>query len=77
MERSMADLMQDAVSAQMAIDAMLSPERQEAERKADGTFRVCCSQCGTSVSNPLPVAVIIRAWVECPECIQRRGGAIG
>jgi hypothetical protein len=26
--------------------------------------------CGKSVSSPLTAPVIVRAWVECPECIE-------
>jgi hypothetical protein len=29
---------------------------------------VKCSKCGKSVSNPVPEPVVVRAWVECPEC---------
>lgn len=62
-------------AAQAAVDTLLSDTQQAAERLADGTYRVRCMNCGKSVSNPLPVAVIVRAWVECPECIERRLGA--
>lgn len=31
---------------------------------------VSCSRCGKRVSNVVPVAdLIVRAWVECPECV--------
>jgi endogenous inhibitor of DNA gyrase (YacG/DUF329 family) len=56
--------------AQDAVDEVLSPAQQAAERMADGTYRVRCMTCGKSVSNPLPIAVIVRAWVECPECLE-------
>jgi len=59
------------LDAQAAVDLVLSRDQQERERQADGSFRVRCCRCGTSVSNPLPVAVIVRAWVECPECAAR------
>lgn len=32
-----------------------------------------CNRCGRPVSNPLPDDTIVRAWVECPECIERKG----
>jgi len=35
--------------------------------------RILCAQCGKSVSTPVPKRTIVRAWVECPECINRRG----
>ena len=57
---------------QAVVDTLLSSERQAEERMADGSYRVRCMTCGKSVSNPLPVAVIVRVWVECPECIERR-----
>jgi RNA polymerase-binding transcription factor DksA len=64
-----------AKAAQAAVDALLSDTQQATEQMADGTYRVRCMTCGKSVSNPLLVAVIIRAWVECPECIERRVAA--
>ena len=60
------------LAAQRAVDAILSPEQQIAERMPDDTYRVRCSRCGKSVSSPLPVAVIVRAWVECPECLEQQ-----
>jgi hypothetical protein len=34
-------------------------------------FVVGCSRCGTRVSNESPVPLIVRAWVECPECVEK------
>ncbi len=34
--------------------------------------RILCMQCGKSVSTPVPKDTIVRAWVECPECIEKR-----
>lgn len=34
-------------------------------------MRLCCSKCGKSVSTEVDDATIIRAWLECPECIER------
>lgn len=31
---------------------------------------VMCSRCGKQVSNRTGKEVVVRAWVECPECIQ-------
>ena len=28
-----------------------------------------CSKCGKSVSTAVPLETIVRAWIECPECI--------
>ena len=36
--------------------------------------RVWCSRCGESVSSPVPKGTVVRAWVECPECIEKAGG---
>ena len=51
-------------------EKFLTKEQAERERQADGTFRVRCSRCGKSVSSPLSEPVIVRAWVECPECME-------
>jgi DNA-directed RNA polymerase subunit RPC12/RpoP len=29
-----------------------------------------CSNCGKIVSSPVPDNTIVRAWIECPECIE-------
>jgi DNA-directed RNA polymerase subunit RPC12/RpoP len=42
-------------------------------RMSDGTYRVRCMNCGKSVSNAMPFDIIVRAWVICPECIERDG----
>jgi hypothetical protein len=62
-------------AAQAAVDAVLSRDQQRRELMPDGTFRVRCCRCGCSVSNPLPVPVIVRAWVECPECAATQADA--
>jgi|HubBroStandDraft_2_1064218.scaffolds.fasta_scaffold00006_61 hypothetical protein len=28
-------------------------------------------ECGKSVSTEVPEGTIVRAWVECPECIEK------
>lgn len=33
--------------------------------------RIHCNQCGKSVSSEVPSDTIVRAWVECPECIAK------
>lgn len=38
----------------------------------DGTGAVQCSRCGKYVSSPVPLGVVVRAWVECPECIEKQ-----
>jgi len=32
---------------------------------------VPCSRCGKQVSNDTGVDIVVRAFVECPECIER------
>jgi hypothetical protein len=60
------------LAAQRAVDTVLSKEAQARELLPDDTYRVRCYSCGKSVSNPLPVPVIVRAQVECPECLMDR-----
>ena len=31
-----------------------------------------CSRCFKRVSSPIPTGIVVRAWVECPECIQHQ-----
>jgi hypothetical protein len=66
------EFMMRAVAAQAVVDEVLSIEQQARECESDGTYRVRCSICGNSVSNPLPIAVIVRAWVECADCLATR-----
>ncbi len=35
-------------------------------------MRIHCNECGKSVSTEVPKEMIIRAWVECPECTEKR-----
>lgn len=32
--------------------------------------RIHCNKCGKSVSTEVPDDTIVRAWVECPECVK-------
>lgn len=32
--------------------------------------RITCSACGKSVSTPVPAGTLVRAWVQCPECVE-------
>lgn len=34
---------------------------------------VHCSKCGKRVSNEVPEDLVVRAWIECPECIESSG----
>jgi hypothetical protein len=68
------DFLRRGLAAQRAVDAVLSREQQARELQADDTYRVRCLTCGASVSSPLPLPVVVRAAVECPECLARRAG---
>jgi DNA-directed RNA polymerase subunit RPC12/RpoP len=39
--------------------------------------RIWCMNCGKSVSSPVPKGTVVRAYVECPECIAKRGALRG
>lgn len=34
-------------------------------------MRILCNKCGKPVSTEVPEGTIIRAWVECPECVEK------
>lgn len=40
-------------------------------KRMDYTERVLCMNCGKSVSSPVPVGTVVRAWVQCPECLEK------
>ncbi len=42
-----------------------------AARKGVKRGAVHCSKCGKRVSNQVVEELVIRAWVECPECIEK------
>lgn len=35
-------------------------------------MRIGCNICGKPVSSEVPDDTIVRAWVECPECIEKQ-----
>lgn len=39
---------------------------------SDSEFRLRCNRCGKIVSTPVPESTIVRAWIECPECIEAK-----
>ncbi len=41
---------------------------EDEEEEDDG--RIHCSNCGKTVSTPVPTGTVIRAWIECPECLE-------
>ena len=41
-----------------------------------GKSRVHCSECGKPVSNDVGVEVIVRAYVSCPECLEKERGML-
>lgn len=38
----------------------------------NGDVKLKCSRCGKDVSTPVPIDTIVRAFIECPECINKR-----
>lgn len=34
-------------------------------------MRIPCNACGKSVSSEVPGTTIMRAWIECPECLKK------
>lgn len=33
-------------------------------------MRILCHRCGDPVSTEVPAGTLVRAWVECPECVE-------
>ena len=45
---------------------------EKVDVRADNkTFYVKCSRCGKPVSNPLPIEVFVKAFIECSECVEK------
>ena len=48
----------------------------QARERIDKECFVQCSRCGKRVSNTvissLPEDLVVRAWVECPECVEKQ-----
>ena len=38
-------------------------------------MQLTCNRCGKPVTTVVPDGTICRAWVECPECVAKGGGA--
>ena len=36
-----------------------------------GWMQLRCNRCGKPVSTLVPTETIVRAWIECPECIAK------
>lgn len=39
--------------------------------KSPATHKLHCYKCGKPVSTPVPVDTIVRAVLECPECVEK------
>ena len=39
--------------------------------KKDALKRLTCTTCGKPVSTLVPEATVVRAYIECPECIEK------
>lgn len=53
----------------------MHPHTMEADTRL---HHLCCNACGKSVSsgflpaaNELGTKLVVRAWVECPECMEK------
>jgi hypothetical protein len=36
------------------------------------TIQLRCNLCGKVVSSAVPNETVVRAWLECPECIEKQ-----
>jgi DNA-directed RNA polymerase subunit RPC12/RpoP len=63
-----------APSVEVPTDRVWTEEEMRAllaiEDKAE-MERIHCARCGKIVSTPVPKPTIVRAWVECPECVEK------
>lgn len=61
------------------VAAIKTIEEQEAEIKtlreqlAQQPIQLHCFSCSKPVSTPVPSGVVIRAIIQCPECIEKEG----
>lgn len=53
-------LEEHVATLQRALNTCLGPD----------TERIRCMKCGKSVSSPVPKDTVVRAYVECPECLK-------
>ena len=37
-------------------------------------MRLTCNKCGKPVSTEVPDDTVVRAWIECPECVNKGKG---
>lgn len=66
------------LASRLAWATVYGPLRDEAPQEnfchppntSGDTERIHCARCGKAVSSPVPKPTIVRAWVECPECIE-------
>lgn len=60
--------------ATIVVDQPLDEEVRDAldalAESPGSTDHVRCSRCGRRCSNEVPVELVVRAWVECPECVR-------
>ena len=41
------------------------------QQRGGREMRLRCSRCGKSVSTEVPDETVVRAWIECPECVEK------
>jgi len=39
--------------------------------QSNTSMRIHCSNCGKAVSTLVPLGTIVRAFIQCPECIEK------
>lgn len=39
-------------------------------RQRDEWTVLKCSDCGAQVSSQVPANTVVRAWIQCPECLE-------
>ena len=56
-------------------EAFVIPHKTPTINKVDPMERILttikCSRCGKSVSSPVPLDTVVRAFVECPDCVTK------
>jgi len=67
------ETLQEGITAGLERAIEVADYRDTLAPVAPANERIWCRNCGKSVSSPVPKDTIVRAYVECPECIEKRG----
>ena len=49
-----------------------APVTPPTEKPKEVVHFIHCSNCGKAVSTPMTEGTVVRAWVECPECVAKQ-----